>query len=754
MADGPLDARVLPSRERSIALLLALAAVVCAAIGQWHFALADATENIQYDVVPAQRNAALAWYAGACVLVIVLCRRTRGWRLPAWPRSRTWHVCLLSLVCAAAWLRFHRLDDLPPGLWVDEALNGVQAVQIAARGEPLAALPSEDVRTGLGAGFVDVAAIVFRIFDPDDGPYALRAVAAVIGTLGVAALAALAWSLFGPRVAVVATTWLAVSQWHLNYSRWGEMPIMSPLIETSIVLGAVYGFRTRGWRSAVGLLAAGFLTGVGLYTYQTFRVFIILAAPAVAALAMWQSGVARAHRRAIAMALLLACLVAAPMVHYAATQPRQFAERARETLILARDDWRAQLAESVPRTLLAFQMIGDDNPRHNLPFAPLLSFVAAMLAPLGLAVCLSNWRRVRYALLPIWFGIALVPGAITLEAPHASRLLDAIIPLALLIGVAADLLLAVLQAALPRPLTWLPAALALLAALLTVVPEYRTYFIERERRPEFVDGFAPWESAPGRYLAARAPTATVFLDPITYWSAATQFTARRYLETLPNDVRMLRLQHDFPPTGPLLGEALYLLPRPYAPLAPVIRSLWPAARCDEERDAFGRIILAACRVPASVIDAGRAQIGQPGSQWEYGLRGRFAYDGAQGRPASAEAMLAFPYLEYSLDQPPLGPFRDARWDGFIDIPRPGEYLFRLHPDSTTLTIDDRLVIESAGDQASGGGHDGHVELPAGRLPLRITLDPGAAGRYFLWFVWQPPGQEVEIVPATALHPSR
>jgi hypothetical protein len=127
-------------------------------------------------------------------------------------------------------------------------------------------------------------------------------------------------------------------------------------------------------------------------------------------------------------------------------------------------------------------------------------------------------------MLPIWFGIALVPGAITLEAPHASRLLDAIIPLALLIGVAADLLLAVLQAALPRPLAWVPAGLALLAALLTVVPEYRTYFVERERRPEFVDGFAPWESAPGRYLAAHAPTATVFLDPITYWSAATQFT--------------------------------------------------------------------------------------------------------------------------------------------------------------------------------------------------------------------------------------
>jgi hypothetical protein len=751
MAEGPLDARALPSRERSIALLLVIAALLCAAMGQHSFGLADASQNIQYDVAPAQRNAALAWYATASVVVIVLCRRTQRWRLPAWPRSRRWQLCLVALVCMAAWLRFHRLAELPPGLWVDEALNGVQAVQIAARGEPLVALPPEDVRTGLGAGFVDVAAVAFRLFDPSDGRYALRAVAAVIGTAGVGALAALAWLLYGTRAAVVATSWLAVSQWHLNYSRWGEMPIMSPLIETSIVLGIALALRARGWRSALGFLAAGMLAGAGVYTYQTFRLFIALTAPAAAGLALWRARVAVAHWHAIAVALLLALLVAAPMLRYAAAHPREFGERARDTLIFGRDDWRQQLAESVPRSLLAFQLIGDDNPRHNLPFLPLLSFIPAMLAPLGLAICFSRWRQGRYAMLPVWLGIALVPGAITLEAPHASRLLDAIIPLALLIGVAADWLFGMLQTVLPRRFGWLVAALALTAALLTVTAEYRAYFVERERRPEFVDAFAPWESAPGRYLAAHSPNATVFLDPITYASAATLFMARRYLETLPNDVRMLRLQHDFPPAEQILGEALYLLPRPYAPLAPVIRALWPEARCEEERDAFERINLAACRVPAGAIEARRAQVGKPSANWPYGLRGRF-YDDANGGVPSAEATLAFPYLEYSLDEPPLGAFRRAEWDGFIDIPRPGEYLFRLHPDSSTLTINDRLVIESAGDRASGGGHDARVELQAGRLPLRITLDPGQAGRYFLWFVWQPPGQEVEIVPAAVLHP--
>src|SRR5690606_27645007 len=101
---------------------------------------------------------------------------------------------------------------------------------------PLVALPMEDVRTGLGAGFVNVAALPYAFGDPSDGPWTIRAVAAVFGILGVAAAAVLAWAWFGPVAAVAATAWLTVSQWHLNYSRWGEMPIMSPLIETLVAL--------------------------------------------------------------------------------------------------------------------------------------------------------------------------------------------------------------------------------------------------------------------------------------------------------------------------------------------------------------------------------------------------------------------------------------------------------------------------------------------------------------------------------------
>jgi hypothetical protein len=750
MSDGLLDPRELPPRSRATALLLLGAVLLCAAAGQLHFDLAQAARTVQYEQLERHRRAALLWDAVAVVATLALCRWTRRWRLAGWPGAKRWLAALAVVTCGALGLRLYRLAELPPGLWVDEALNGVQAVQIAASGRPLIALPPEDVRTGLGAGYVDIAALAFALVDPNDGPYALRVVTVVIGTLGVATLGALAWELFGPRAALAAAAWLAVSQWHVNYSRWGEMPVMSSVVETLIVLAAAIAWRTHGWRAWCAFLIAGAAAGAGLYTYQTYRLFAVLAGICALLLALAHAPAIAARWRPLAAALLLAALVAAPMVRYAIAQPEAFGERAEGTLIFGRADWWEQLRDAVPRSLLAFQLVGDDNPRHNLPFAPLLSSVPALLAPIGLAVCLARWRALRYAIVPLWFAVALVPGMITLEAPHASRLLDAIVPIALMIGVAVDLLLGVLQAALPPRFGLRVGAVAvLLAGVWTAVAEYRAYFVARPRLPEFVEAFAPWESAPARYLAAHAPTATVFLDPSTYWSPATEFVAHRYLDTLPADVRMLRVQHDFPPPEPLPRGALYLLPRPYAPVAEVIRGLWTEARCEEERDAFGRIDLVACRVPPSAVAAPRAE---RESQTEtFGLRGRF-YRTLDGSDPPVEAWLVFPYCEYRLDEPPLGPFRRAEWDGFIDIAQPGEYAFRLHPDSTTLTIGGRQVIADAGASGFGGGHDGRVVLPSGRLPIHITLDPGSEERYFLWFLWQPPHGQMEIVPAAVLHP--
>mgnify|MGYP003694670527 CR=1 FL=1 len=217
------------------------------------------------------------------------------------------------------------------------------------------------------------------------------------------------------------------------------------------------------------------------------------------------------------MALLLACLVAAPMMHYAATQPRQFAERARETLILSATIGGVQSPESVPRTLLAFHDRRRQLSRHNLPFlAPLLWFAVVLLGgclQLGQSVFRTGGgfatRCCRSGSASRWCP------AQSRRGPHACGCSTRSFRWRCWIGVAAGSLpLCRLQAALPRPL-WRVLAGWLLAAplrsCLNIAPtsSSRAAF-------EFVGRVRTWELMPGRYLAAHAPTGDGFLDPITY----------------------------------------------------------------------------------------------------------------------------------------------------------------------------------------------------------------------------------------------
>lgn len=740
-----------PSRAVTGAwLALATGAV---ALAQWQFGLGNAALGGDVDAAAAHRNAALVCVLVAGVAAARLAQNRPA--VPAWSDGRAVRrVCALALVvvvAGAAVVRFHRLRELPPGLWIDEALNGVQAVEIAARGRPLVALPPEDVRTGLGAGFVNVAGLVFWLTDPDDGPYALRAVAAGFGVAGVAAAAALVWAWFGPVAALAAASWLAVSQWHVNFSRWGEMPIMAPLLECLVALGATIGVRRRGARGAAGWLLAGSALGLGLYTYQTFRLWAVAVLALGAVAGWWWRQTLHGAWAMLAAGLLCAALLALPMLHYAASEPAAFGERAAGTVIFGRDDWRQQLADSLPRSLLAFHFAGDDNARHNLPFAPLLTAVPGALALLGFAMFVARWRQPVSAATVLWFAFALLPGVVTLEAPHATRLLDASVPLASMIGVACVLLADALVALVPRVAAALAGLAACVALAVTARAELHAYFIARERLPGFFDAFLPPESAPARHLAATLPDAIVYLDPGTYWHPATRFVARRFLDQ-PNDIRELRLLHDFPPRAPVARDVLYLLPRAYASFAAVLEQMVPATRCATSRDPFDRIDLVACRVPRD--DMNRLVAAAAADDWRppLGLHGRF-WSTADGSGAPAhEAPLLFPVLEYAIDAPPVGPLGFAEWRGSIELPRDGEYYFRLHPDSTSLQIDGEEIIAPAGARAFGGGNPGRAILRAGRHAIRITLQPGPQGQRFLWFYWQAPGEEGGWVPATVLHP--
>ena len=135
-------------------------------------------------------------------------------------------LIMLFILLVAAALRLPALTATPPGLHYDEAANGVLAGDIGLRGERPVFIASY---TGKEVLFFYLAAAVMRV--AGESVFALRLTAAYVGLLTVAAAYWLGRMLLADRrLAVLAAGLLAVTFWHVLFSRLGFRAISQPLM--------------------------------------------------------------------------------------------------------------------------------------------------------------------------------------------------------------------------------------------------------------------------------------------------------------------------------------------------------------------------------------------------------------------------------------------------------------------------------------------------------------------------------------------
>src|SRR4030095_613983 len=97
--------------------------------------------------------------------------------------------------------------------------------------------------------------------------FPLRAVSIGVGTLTILLLYFFARAHFGARAGLLAAFFLAVSPWHLLYSRVGFRTILSPPFAILTVWLFVRALRTGKWFDH---LAWGVAAGLGCWTYTSF----------------------------------------------------------------------------------------------------------------------------------------------------------------------------------------------------------------------------------------------------------------------------------------------------------------------------------------------------------------------------------------------------------------------------------------------------------------------------------------------------
>jgi hypothetical protein len=331
-----------------------------------------------------------------------------------------------------------------------------------------------------------------------DNLLSIRLPAAFLGLLLVALTMRWARRDFGPLVALAAGLGLAISWWPVIFSRIGIRPILEPVL----LVVAILLWARRPW-------LAGIFLGLALYSYTAARVLLLL--PLIFAAYLWWLGrrsagaVYRFHIRANWIVFSMAFLLTLPLVYVLWANPglQQRVEQLEGLLEALRQGDPGPVLQMSFATLGVFSFSGDPRWTYSIPGRPFFDPMTAVLFYAGLALALWHWQRPRYAFLLIWLAVALIPSAVTPDAPSTVRLVGAMPLIYLLPGLVVAAVVG--QARLFRH--WAIEGIGVLLLLILLVNVWRTA----------ADGFIRWPAE----LETRLRYQTVLRDMARYWERQT-----------------------------------------------------------------------------------------------------------------------------------------------------------------------------------------------------------------------------------------
>ncbi|ACK67225.1 glycosyl transferase family 39 [Rippkaea orientalis PCC 8801] len=182
-------------------------------------------------------------------------------------------VYLLVILIFALLVRVIFLGTIPNGFFTDEASYAYDSYSIlhTLRDQYGKFLPwyfksANDYREGL---YMYLMIPFIKIFGLN--PFGARITSAVIGTLTVFVLYHLAKEIFNQKVGLLSALFLAITPWHIHFSRITFRANLVPLLFCLSLLFFVKSFKEPKW-----LILSSPLFGISIYTYNSARVFVPL----------------------------------------------------------------------------------------------------------------------------------------------------------------------------------------------------------------------------------------------------------------------------------------------------------------------------------------------------------------------------------------------------------------------------------------------------------------------------------------------
>ncbi len=637
-------------------------------------------------------------------------------------------------------LRLWQFDQLPFGIWYDEAEAGLQARRWLSEAK---FKPAFYDPINVSGQFLLLYSAALRFVT--DSVHSLRLVSVLFGLGGVWAAYLFGRTLRGPLFGLTMAFFLAVMRWDINFSRIAMTGIDAPFFE---LLTLFFLVRLMRWGRLRDAIFAGLALGLGLSFYTAFRLFVlVLGLSGLLGLVIWRHWWGRAaswqwwHNQVIRVGLLAlaAWIVVMPVVQYAGRNPESFSNRLQVISIFNRRDdpnlVRA-IGHSLGKHLGMFHFKGDKNGRHNLPGEPMLDPAMGILMVLGLGLALRNvfspGIRAANLFFLLLLPVSLAGGIFSLdfEAPQSLRSIAVLPAIAYLCALpVASLATEAERVMHPFSNRWLlwPAGLA---AFYILGVNTHTYFVRQANDFAVWNAFSTPETITGHRMAQLGPAYDFYLSPFLSNHPTVRFLSSDSLR---------RITLSFPDALPIRGEAtrpvaIFIHPDEGWVFEEAAR-LYPAGRFETVSNAPGNPP-AVHLVELSPADLASVQ----------GLALRYwAGSEIRSNQVPVKALKTETIDVDWTDSLPLTPPYLAEWTGLLYVEQYGIYqLYLTTPGEAILEIDGVEVLRGEGElQATW-------ELARGNHSLRLVVH-SEDGRGRVQLRWLPPTGSETVIPARAFY---
>lgn len=360
---------------------------------------------------------------------------------------------LFLVVFAAGFLRFFKIDSIPPGLYIDEVSIGYNAYSILKEGRDEHGQSYPIFFEAFGEYklpvYIYLTSGSIALFGKND--FAVRFPSALFGTLTVLILYLFIRKLLNARLtgqkfsiktpenfALLTSFILALSPWHIHFSR-GGFEVTAGLF--FFLSGCLLLLMYRENRNMLYLFGACLLFVFAMYTYNSYRFLSPLVWFSVSLILLWKLPQAK---KTLIGGLILFVFLSISMIYFSFGREGslRFKDISAFSDIQTNNEYEKPFlypAIYIKNYLSYFStdflfIRGDFNGRHQVPGMGLFFRWEFIFFIIGIIWLLRQNKSVfKYVVIGIFFLSPIIP-ALTRPSPHSLRVLLSVLPVTIFIA--------------------------------------------------------------------------------------------------------------------------------------------------------------------------------------------------------------------------------------------------------------------------------------------------------------------------------